>query len=69
MSRQMLKTLPADKLKELQCSYYSELLKKSSAQNNRSCERGSAFSEANEIVAFKSRKRKANNSIQLDKLL
>ena len=69
MSRPMLKTSPADKLKELQCSYYSEMLKEGRALSNRSYERGSAFSEANEITAFENRKRKADSSIQFDKIL
>ena len=63
MSRRILKTLPTYKLKELQCSYYSEVLKMSSVQSSRSYEQGFAFSEANAMVVFKSRTRKADNSI------
>ena len=44
-------------------------MKKASAQYNRSHERDSAFSEANKIFCLESRKRKADNPIQRDKML
>ena len=52
-----------------QSSYYSEMVKKGSAQSNRSYELDSAFLGTKEIVTFESRKRKADNSIQIDKML
>ena len=67
LSQQVLKSLPVDRLKEMQTSHYNKMIELEPPRGNFFC--GQKHSNKDGIFAMESRKKCPDNSFQLDRIM
>ena len=69
LSKDIRRALPSDRLKYLQCSYYTHILAKEPQQQQALFFDGPSWHRGDQYVAYESRTQAADNSLQLDRIM